>query len=309
MVPMIIVSLFPFSQLPAGLTTLGTIYFPRNSTPDDRKAEASVREFRMDSCRASLGWGEFLKTDLHFTSFHQSYKSSLIDTGPERARAIGFLPPLQPATPKYVPVNPDVEPVAWCNWPREDLRNGILGLILKIAVWLGLARGAAAVHLFCDVVRAFTMKMPTQSTPCDRITLLYRFTALRISCEGIESGLATLFSHDDNVPSDRNSDYLTDAESSVRSENDLNISSNCDSAFMSYFKHSTSGSQKLPHIHNRSRISQGQIKTYHDRDALESLSQASTERTLSSNMVPEKPAVPLQLVSSVLSHILSSSRD
>lgn len=306
MVLMIIVSLFPFSQLSAGLTTLGTIYFPWNSTPDDRKAEACVREFRMDACRASLGWGEFLKTDLHFTSFHQSYKSSLIDTAPEKARAIGFLPPLQPAIPKYVPVNPDVEPVAWCIWPREELRNGVLDLILKIAVWLGLARGAAAVHLFCDVVRAFTMKMPTQSTPCDRITLLYRFTALRISCEGIESGLATPFSHDDYVPSDRNSDYFTDAESSVGSENDLNISSNCDSAFMSYFKHSTSGSQKLPHIHNRSRISQGQIKTYHDRDVLETLSQASTERTLSSKMVAERPAVPLQLVSSVLILILGS---
>ena len=292
-----IVSLFPFSQLPAVLTTLGTIYSPRNSTPDDRKAEASVREFRMDACRASLGWGEFLKTDLHFTSFHQSYKSSLIDTAPERARAIGFLPPLQPAIPKYVPVHPETEPVAWCTWPREDLRNIILDLILKIAVWLGLARGAAAVHLFCDVVRAFTLKMPTQSTPCDRITLLYRFTALRISCEGIESGLATPFAYDDNALSDKNSDYFTDTESSVRSEPDLDISSNCDSAFMDYFKPSTSGSQKLPHIHHRSRISQGQIKTYHDRDVLETLSQASTERTLSSKMVPEKPAVPLQLVS------------
>ena len=109
------VSLFPFSQLPAGLTTLGTISSPPNSTPDDRKAEASVREFRMDACRASLGWGEFLKTNLHFTSFHQSYKSRLIDTAPEKTRAIGFLPPLQPAIPKYVPVSPDVEPVAWVH--------------------------------------------------------------------------------------------------------------------------------------------------------------------------------------------------
>lgn len=236
------VSLFPFSQLPAELTTLGTIYSPRNSTPDDRKAEASVREFRMDACRASLGWGEFLKT------------------------------------------------------------------ILKIAVWLGLARGAAAVHLFCDVVRAFTLKMPTQSTPCDRITLLYRFTALRISCEGIESGLATPFAYDDNELSDKNSDYFTDVESSVHSDHDLDINSNCDSAFMGYFRPSTSGSQKLPHIHHRSRISQGQIKTYHDRDVLETLSQASTERTLSSKTVPEKPAVPLQLVSLVRTHmhILSS---
>lgn len=47
-------------------------------------------------------------------------------------------------------------------------------------------------------------------------------------------------------------------------------------------------SQKLPIIRRRLRMSQGQVKTYHDRQILEYLAQASVEMTLSSKIMLEK---------------------
>lgn len=272
-----------------GLTLTGTIYSLWGNS-EDRRAEISVREFRMDACRASLGWGEFLKSDIHFTSFHQHYKAHLIATSPERARAIGFLPPLHPSIPKYAPVHPDTEKTAWCEWQHPDLSGSILDLVLKTAVWLGLARGSAAVHLFCDVVRAFSLKKPTKVTHSDRIALLYQFTALRVSCEGIESGLATPYSHEDQSLTNENSEYSTNnLGTTYYTENRTGTSSASHFTSRTFFDPATPNSQELPLIHRRSRLNHGKIKLYyHVREVLDSLSQASAEMTLSSKMVPEK---------------------
>ncbi|ODM24044.1 hypothetical protein SI65_01634 [Aspergillus cristatus] len=262
-----------------------TIFFPKTA-PEDHKAEVSIREFRIDACKASLGWGEFLKTDLHFTSFHQYYKAHLIRTSPHRARALGFLPPLHEPIPDYLPVRPDAQPTAWCNWTRPELRGSVLDLILKIAVWLGLARGAAAVHLFCDIVRAFSLKKPTDLTDRDRIALLYHFTAIRISNERITSGLTTPFSHADKSLLSRNTDYLS-AIADLSYDHDR-VSLVSGAASMEWSDSATLLSQKLPLIHRRLRMSQGQVKTYHDGQVLEYLAQASVEMTLSSKVMAEK---------------------
>lgn len=257
--------------------------FAPEITSEDHEAEVSIREFRIDACKASLGWGELLKTDLHFTSFHQYYKAHLIRTSPHRARALGFLPPLHEWVPDYLPVHHDLQPTAWCNWTRPELRGSILDLILKIAVWLGLARGAAAVHLFCDIVRAFSLKKPTDLTDWDRIALLYHFTTIRIPNERINSGLTTPFSHADNSLMSRNTDYLSAI---------ADLSYDCDrvssAASMDWSDSATLLSQKLPLIRRRLRMSQGQVKTYHDRRVLEYLAQASVEMTLSSKIMLEK---------------------
>lgn len=274
---------------------LGTIFSPQ-TVPEDHKAEVSVREFRINACKASLGWGEFLKTDLHFTSFHQYYKAHLIRTSPHRARAFGFLPPLYQHVPGYVPVHEDIQPTAWCSWHRPDLRGSVLDLILKIAVWLGLARGAAAVHLFCDVVRVFSRNKPTDLTDWDRIALLYHLTAIRVSSDGINSGLTTPFSHaDKSLLSEKNTDYLTElADLSNLDHDDSTLISGVGDRLASmateWSDSATLHSQKLPLIRRRSRLSHGQFKTYHDRRVLEylTLAQASVETTLSSKIMPEK---------------------
>lgn len=161
----------------------------------------------------------------------------------------------------------------------------MLDLILKIAVWLGLARGAAAVHLFCDIVRAFTLKKPTDLTDWDRIALLYYFTAIRIPNERIHSGLTTPFSHADKAPMSRNTDYLSAIADLSYDRNHDRVSG---AASMEWSDSATLLSQKLPLIRRRLRMSQGQIKTYHDRQVLEYLAQASVEMTLSSKIMLEK---------------------
>ena len=267
----------------------------------------------MSACRGTLGWGEFLKTNLHFTSFYQYYRACLIENTPDHARAIGFLPPLQPVIPPYTPLHPDAETVAWCSWSQPEYQDSILDLVLKIAVWLGLARGAAAVHLFCDIVRAFSLKPPSVTTDSDRIALLYHFTSRRISCDGVESGLATPFSHDDEEE-DRElleSDYpglVADADNEVgltyymgvdpvRQLNAIEVDA--------FFENLNGGGddvellpwEQLPLLSRRLKITRGQGKLYYDREIVASLYHSSVELTLSSKRVPAKPKPEVSVAS------------
>lgn len=117
-----------------------------------------------------------------------------------------------PAVPRYRPIERYTGRIAYCDWAQEGLHDTILDLVLKIAVWLGLTRNAQAVMTFCDVVRAFSLKQPSATTDAHRISLLYSLTTLRISSDGVRSGIATPESDDwDRSPfSDNNPRYLVD---------------------------------------------------------------------------------------------------
>ena len=224
----------------------------------------------------------------------------MIETDPEKARTMGFLPPLTPAVPEYRPANRGYGDVAYCEWEQEEFKDTVLDLLLKIAVWLGLTRNAPAVMIFCDVARAFTLKRPPSNAHKDRISLLYSFAMLRIADETVTPGIATPESDDaDRSPwNDNNPRFLTDVNNQLNldfhgvratgtpwlPQPELN-----DFFDISTYNPGPFASVTVPYQLDHSRVLRGRAQTYQRRNVLNDLFERTIGRTFSSKPIPKLP--------------------
>ncbi|BAE57944.1 hypothetical protein F9C07_2384 [Aspergillus flavus] len=184
-----------------------TIYSPL-PVSQARAAMMSMRDIRLRACRASLSWDGFSESDIELTVFHQYYKNHLARSDPAKARASGWLPPSSPKTPRASAE--EAEPGDLAHWPSEDSNNVSLNLMLKTALWLSVARGLAAVHLFCDIARHFTVHKPSARANDSYISYLLHLTQIRISVDGVRSRRSTPFPYRDEALSRCNPDYFGD---------------------------------------------------------------------------------------------------
>ncbi|GAB1204108.1 hypothetical protein APSETT445_002757 [Aspergillus pseudonomiae] len=184
-----------------------TIYNPL-PVSQARAAMMSMRDIRLRACKASLSWDGFSESDIELTVFHQYYKNHLARSDPAKARASGWLPPSSPKIPRASAE--EAEPGDLAHWPSEDSNNVSLNLMLKTALWLSVARGLAAVHLFCDIARHFTIHEPSARANDSYISYLQHLTQIRISVDGVRSRRSTPFPYRDEALSRCNPDYFGD---------------------------------------------------------------------------------------------------
>ncbi|KAE8376712.1 hypothetical protein BDV26DRAFT_282421 [Aspergillus bertholletiae] len=184
-----------------------TIYNPL-PVSQARAVMMSMRDIRLRACRASLSWDGFSDSDIELTAFHQYYKNHLAKSNPAKARASGWLPPPFPKTPRASAE--EVEPGDLAHWPSEGSDNISLNLMLRMALWLSVARGLAAVHLFCDIARHFTIHKPSARANDNYISYLQHLTQIRISVDGVRSRRSTPFPYRDETLSRYNPDYFDD---------------------------------------------------------------------------------------------------
>ncbi|KAE8396694.1 hypothetical protein BDV23DRAFT_177688 [Aspergillus alliaceus] len=184
-----------------------TIYNPL-PVSQARAAMMSMKDIRLRACKASLSWDGFPESDIELTVFHQYYKSHLARCNPSKARASGWLPPSSQKIPRAS--TEEAEPGDLAHWPSEYSNNVALNLMLKTALWLSMARGLAAVHLFCDVARHFAIHKPSVVASDDYISYLQLLTQIRISVDGVRSRRSTPFPYRDETLSRYNPDYFGD---------------------------------------------------------------------------------------------------
>ncbi|KAL4987056.1 hypothetical protein BDW68DRAFT_197652 [Aspergillus falconensis] len=174
----------------------------------ERTAMYSMKQLRMDACRASLHWDNFNGTEIEFTSFYRFYKAHISKTEPARARASGWLPPKSPGTPRLSAKEAGEGDLA--NWISQGVGDEIIDLLLKTALWLSLARGLAAVHLFCDVARLFALHQPPMAITKEYRRFLLHLIRLRATTGGAQFSPSPLVPRDNKVFPDRNTDYFED---------------------------------------------------------------------------------------------------
>ncbi|KAE8352072.1 hypothetical protein BDV28DRAFT_161987 [Aspergillus coremiiformis] len=184
-----------------------TIYNPL-PVSQARAAMMSMKDIRLRACKASLSWDGLADSDIELTVFHQYYKSHLTRSNPAKARASGWLPPSSPKTPRAS--SEEAEPGDLAHWPSGNPENVALNLMLKTALWLSVARGLAAVHLFCDIARHFTIHVPSVMANDDYVSYLQHLTQIRISVDGVRSRRSTPFPYRDETLSRCNPDYFGD---------------------------------------------------------------------------------------------------
>ncbi|KAL4898245.1 hypothetical protein BDV59DRAFT_190115 [Aspergillus ambiguus] len=195
-----------------------TIYSPL-PVSHERTVMISMRQLRLDTCKATLSWDGFRQSDIELTRFYHYYKKYLSTYQPAKARASGWLPPINLEVPR-ISRNP-VREGDLVSWPPEYRQNISLDILLKTALWLGVARGLAAVHLFCDVARMFTIHSPPKTAKEPLIFFLLHLTQIRVSADGIHSRLASPFPYHDETLAEYNPDYFKDVWKSNRALNDV----------------------------------------------------------------------------------------
>lgn len=83
-------------------------------------------------------------------------KQFVIYNDPKAAQTLGFLPPENPQRPAVlISSQPGIELARITDLDHYD--DQIMVILIRISQWLALARGFPAVHLFCDIVRPFTI--------------------------------------------------------------------------------------------------------------------------------------------------------
>ncbi|PLN78079.1 hypothetical protein BDW42DRAFT_196120 [Aspergillus taichungensis] len=174
----------------------------------ERTSILSIRQHRLDACKATADWDGFPKTDLEASSFHQLYKAYVCENMPDRARSSGWLPPMAPDIPDSSSAK--AEQGDLCVWPSEQHNSGFLSLLLKLAIWLSVARGQAAVHLYCDIARHFTAHRPSKSAREPYICFLRQLSQIRVSNNGVMSRMQTPVHLRLGDPQLSNADYFMD---------------------------------------------------------------------------------------------------
>jgi hypothetical protein len=157
----------------------------------------SMKQLRMDACRASLHWDNFNGSEIEFTSFYRFYKAHISTTEPARARASGWLPPKSPGTPRLSAKEAGEGDLA--NWISHGIGDDIVNLLLKTALWLSLARGLAAVHLFCDVARLFVLHPPPMTISKEYRRFLLHLIRLRATTGGAQFSPSPIVPRDNKV--------------------------------------------------------------------------------------------------------------
>lgn len=110
----------------------------------------------MQTCRGTLYWDRWPPVEEQYDKKALAAKQSVIDNDPKAAQSLGFLPPENPQPPAaLVSTQPGVELA--CITDLEHYDDQIMIILVRISQWLALARGFPAVHLFCDIVRLFTI--------------------------------------------------------------------------------------------------------------------------------------------------------
>ncbi|PYH50063.1 uncharacterized protein BP01DRAFT_286057 [Aspergillus saccharolyticus JOP 1030-1] len=147
----------------------------------ERSALVSIKQLRIDACKDTLQWDEYNKSTLVFTHFHSAYKALICRDNSDKARNLGWLPPAVMVAPRASSPHAAVGDLAY--WPLRQDEKRIYDLLIRTAIWLALARGLPAVHLFCDIVRVFTFHKPPKDASLAEVAYLRRLTQLRMPVE------------------------------------------------------------------------------------------------------------------------------
>ncbi|KAL3481218.1 hypothetical protein BJX99DRAFT_253877 [Aspergillus californicus] len=175
----------------------------------ERTAIFSMKQLRLDSCKATLFWDNFNGAEIEFTSFYRFYKAHISKTEPARARASGWLPPLSPQSPRLSAQEAVAGDLA--SWVSHGVDIEIIDVLLKTAMWLSVARGLAAVHLFCDVARLFVLnKSLTTMISGEYLCFLRYLTRLRAAPNNAKVSTTPPVPREDETFPKRNVDYFED---------------------------------------------------------------------------------------------------
>ncbi|KAL2863873.1 uncharacterized protein BJX67DRAFT_362391 [Aspergillus lucknowensis] len=174
----------------------------------ERTAMLSMRQLRMDACKATLYWDNFNGSELELTSFFNFYRAHVSKHEPDRARAAGWLPPKSPQTPRQSA--PEAGEGDLASWISYGVENEVADLLLKTALWLSVARGLAAVHLFCDVIQFFVPHSPSKDIDDCYLHFLEYLTRHRSCTGGIQFEPTPLIPEDNDTFPVRNIDYFED---------------------------------------------------------------------------------------------------
>ncbi|KAL4881339.1 hypothetical protein BJY04DRAFT_218506 [Aspergillus karnatakaensis] len=172
-----------------------------------RTAMTSMKQLRLDTCMKTLHWDSFSGTEIELTSFYRFYKAHISKTEPDRARAAGWLPPISPKTPRLSA--PEAGEGDLASWPSPGVKNTVLDLLLKTALWLSVARGLPAVHLFCDVARLFVMNQPPRPGTDEHQRFMLHLIRFRGSTGGAQFSPSLVIPREGSFPN-RNTDYFED---------------------------------------------------------------------------------------------------
>ncbi|KAJ5278734.1 hypothetical protein N7478_004106 [Penicillium angulare] len=130
-----------------------TIYDSAKPKTEEREDLMSMRQSRIDACKASTVWGEYLPDEsqlwesnkyargLHMKNFNRRSNS-------EKSVDLNYMPKPNVTKSMGYYLGSIIVP--------QTLEESLLNFIVQIAEWLALARGFPAVHLFIDMVRLFT---------------------------------------------------------------------------------------------------------------------------------------------------------
>lgn len=167
-----------------------------------------LRDYRLEASAATLGWETLIRSSIEFTKFHQYYKAHLRRTNRDKALELGFKRPVSSEFPKFI-----LEGLAVTlpNWPCGEAKNTILDLLFKTALWIGLARGFPALHLFCDIARHFAFCEPTNPITKERACFLRHLVRVRVAPGAIRVPQdEPPFPFEDMTHADRNPAYFID---------------------------------------------------------------------------------------------------
>ncbi|PWY82821.1 hypothetical protein BO70DRAFT_379393 [Aspergillus heteromorphus CBS 117.55] len=155
----------------------------------ERTTLTSLKQLRIDACKTSLSWDGYMDSDIVLTRFFHAYKELTCQVRPEKAREWGWLPPEDLEAP--LPSAPKARKGDLTMWPFKHAKKGALDMLLKTALWLAMARGLPAVHLYCDVARLFTTHLPSKTANEAYIRFLRHLAQIRVSMDSIRSAPPT----------------------------------------------------------------------------------------------------------------------
>ncbi|PLB45088.1 hypothetical protein P170DRAFT_318839, partial [Aspergillus steynii IBT 23096] len=172
-----------------------------------RTSIVSMKEIRIEACRATLNWDGFVQAEIELSRFYQYYKNDVIQNRPTKAREEGWLPPFATEVPRSS--SEMAREGDLVVWPAHGNNKKLFNLLLKTAMWLSVARGLAAVHLFCDIARHFTAREPSGVASEDYIRFLSYLVHVRAT-DRVNSNLSTPFPYNDKTLTGGNPDYFDD---------------------------------------------------------------------------------------------------
>jgi hypothetical protein len=174
----------------------------------------TLRDHRLEASAATLGWEGMPQSGIEFTKFHQYYKPHIFWTNTKKAVELGFWPQTPNKFPSFVL---EGLPVTLPKWPCGEAQSMVLDLLFKTALWMGLARGFPALHLFCDMVRHFTFQKPDRGLSPERACFLNHLVRMRVTTRAVRIPQnQPPFPFDDRIYADRNPAYFIDVAESYR---------------------------------------------------------------------------------------------